>query len=254
MENSNDTNNHWLNTAEIGSIIASGIGTIIGGLYQPAIFACLPISAALALNLLNRQRLLANLQDTHAQQLEQVEESLAEQTNLQNENLKEISKRMKLAEEKLVDLETNAKTLEVSLENLQAGDQELQGVVSELRSIEHMSQAISANPTAANFYQQRAQSREHLGDKAGAISDYSLAIHYDPNLASAYYHRAVLSAHLNNRKGALEDLRKAAKLFFETGDLAHYQKVKDLTREIHELNSANTLPESDKMLIGNLFS
>lgn len=254
MENSNDTNNNFLNQAEIGSIIAAGIGTIIGGIYQPVILTCLPISLALALNVRNRQLLLANLTATHKYQLEQLEAKAAQKTNLQQQNVSELSNRMKLAEDKLVDLEKTSKTLESSFENLQRGDQELQGVVSQLRSIENISQAISANPTAANFYLQRAQSRENLGDQQGAISDYSLAIHYDPNLALAYYHRALLSANLNNRKGSLEDLRKAAKLFFETGDLTNYQKVKELSRDIHDLNAANTKQESDNMLIGNLFS
>lgn len=258
---------HWLDVAEISSVIAAGVGTVVGGLSQPAIFACLPISAALALNICNRNRLLNNMQSSNKAKIEQIlfshkqtEEKIdkeigsqLEYNQLNDSNLTDLFQELKSAEQKTLQVEQKSTNLEAELKKLESEKNSLKEVVNELQTIENMSQAIEVNPDSGKFYYQRAQSRERLADKQGAIADYTQAIRFDSNLAEAFYHRGLLNIDLGQRRAALEDFRKAAKLFYEQGNLTSYQKAKELSRDFHELNGKNQ-QTSDSILITNLFS
>ncbi len=123
------------------------------------------------------------------------------------------------------------------LQSLESQHQQLANVVGEMRQIENYSQALRVrNNSAAQIYYQRGQSHQRLGDKTGAVADYTEAIRLAPNYAPAYHNRGVLYAELNQRRAAVEDLRRAAKLYFEQGEIESYQQARDLSKEFYDLH------------------
>lgn len=123
-----------------------------------------------------------------------------------------------------------------------------------LREIEAQTQALWSAPNNAETYYQRGLNYQGIGNQEGSIVDFSEAIRINPHHAQAHYRRGLASANLNNKKQAVQDLREAAKLFFEDGDIANYQTAKDLSKQLHELNSQPHEDTSEQVAVGNLFS
>jgi tetratricopeptide (TPR) repeat protein len=65
-----------------------------------------------------------------------------------------------------------------------------------------------------------------------ALSDYNKALELNPNLAQAYANRGLLYAQLKQTQKAKTDLQKAAELFKEQGNMAAYEQVMQLLREL----------------------
>ncbi len=74
---------------------------------------------------------------------------------------------------------------------------------------------------------------QRSGDLAGAIAAYTLGIEVNPAYAKAYYNRGLAHSQLGNKRDALNDFRTAANHFFEQGDIASYQKARDLSKQLH---------------------
>jgi len=65
---------HWLSTAEFAAAIGSGVGLVVSVLTEQAIAAAFPLTLAVSLNLVNRQRFQRQLQHEHRAAIAQVYE------------------------------------------------------------------------------------------------------------------------------------------------------------------------------------
>lgn len=122
-----------------------------------------------------------------------------------------------------------------------------------LREIETQTQAIWVSPNKADSYYQRGLNYQGIGNKEGSLVDFTEAIRIDPNHSQAYYSRGLINSELGNKQQAVQDLRTAAKLFFEEGDIANYQVARDLSKQLHSLNSQSE-EESEQVAVGSLFA
>lgn len=123
-----------------------------------------------------------------------------------------------------------------------------------LREIETQTQAIWSAPDQAESYYQRGISYQGIGNLEGSIVDFTEVIRIKPNHAQAYYGRGFAHSELGNKQQAIQDLREAAKLFFEEGDIANYQIARDLSKQLHALNSQPEEDTSEQVAVGSLFS
>lgn len=240
---------HWLDFAEITTAVLSVGGASITAIGQSAAFATIPLSLSVALNLINRQRLLGEMNTHHQAAITSVNNSLLETEASLKENLQQHSQQLGIDLNQLrenlgndlqqikVDFAAGDQNLKESLETLDHEKNKLAEIVGDLQKIENFSQAIRTNPDCGDFYYQRGLSHQNLGDKEGAIADYTQAIALDIDHAAAHHQRGILEAELGNRRQAVEDLRRAAKLYFEQGDIDSYQQARDLSKEFHEIHT-----------------
>ena len=259
---SNHQSNHWLDIAEAASIIGS-IGGSIASLFIKEIFlASIPLSVCVALNLVNRKRLLS-LTTTENQQ------AISEIAQRNQDNHTDISKKwtqlQQSTNDRLSQSQTEQKTLSQQLKQLDADlnirsediedkYNQIAGKIDTLSRISISPQTIQASTESAKLYCEWGNSYQQLGNNKKAIEDYTKAIEIDSRCALAYHNRGLLNSELGNKKAAVEDLRKAAKFYFEQGDLDHYQKTKNMSQALHELNSAAQEQDSDQVLASSLFS
>ena len=257
---------HWLDFAEIGSAavsIGGAIATITG---QSAAYAALPLSLSVTLNLLNRKRLLAEMLTHHNQDIATLQQSISASEGNLNSSLQQhiTSARQQLnqlgqdsqhnLEKVKQDLTLEDQNIRESLQNLEYEKNKLAELVAELQKIENLSQGIRTNPGDAEFYYRRASSHQRLGDKHGAIADYSKAIEVDSNHAGAYHQRGILNAELGDRRQGVDDLRRAAKLYFEQGDIDSYQQARDLSKEFYEIHNPVREQAFEKINVVNFLS
>lgn len=253
------TNNTWLNIETI-SVIGSLGGAVASLVSQQVFFVSIPLSLAVTLNLVNRRRLLNQVAqenqtiaqlaqnsqasqkaisarfEQNAQEHQAAIAQLVQQSQDRQTQLATLLKQLEETQDLTSDLSQSTKKLQDSTQNLEYHQKQLEGVVGELRGIESLSQSIQVDPNCAQSYFERGLSYQHLGDKQGAINDYTEAIRLAPGHAKAYYHRGILNVDLGKKKAAVEDLRRAAKFYFEEGDIDNYQKARDMSKQIHELN------------------
>jgi tetratricopeptide (TPR) repeat protein len=96
---------------------------------------------------------------------------------------------------------------------------------------------------------------QRTGDMAGAIAAYSQGIEVNPSYAKAYHNRGLAQSHLGNKREALNDFRSAANYFFEQGDIASYQKARDLSKQLHAFEAeARDLQAAYEIELDVLFS
>ncbi|ELR98577.1 tetratricopeptide repeat protein [Gloeocapsa sp. PCC 73106] len=244
---------HWLDFAEIGAAVASVGGAIATIAGQSAVYATIPLSLSVSLNLLNRRRLLNAISDHHNQGLITLNHQLKEVRETQTSEWNQYQQAAKKEQDLVInnfnthlaqlrqEFTTADQNLRETIKNLDYEKTKLAEVVGQLQQIENFSQAIRTNPNCAEFYYQRGLSHQHLGDKQGAIGDYSKAIQLEPDHPGAHHQRGILNAELGHRRQAVEDLRRAAKLYFEHGDIDSYQQARDLSKDFHRINTP--LPE-----------
>jgi len=248
-----------LDVAEIVGVIASIAGAIAAPITQQIALASIPLSATLALNLLNRKRLLQLLEEQIDRGKENIEklQDLIETSKTQTESViknstEEIKQKITAVEQQLTsDLNNNKQELGDNLQKLESKQNNLEQIVCNLKEIENLSQALRVNPDSAEFYYQRGVRHQRLGDKQGAIEDYTAAINLNSKYAQAYHNRGVLSLEIGDRKRAVDDLRKAARLYFEQGDIESYQQARDISHKVHDLRKDMDLKN---LVVGGLFS
>lgn len=257
---------HWLDFAEIGAAavsIGGAIATIAG---QSAAYATVPLSLSVTLNLLNRRRLLNTLLDHHNQDLITINHQLAETKDILSNNLVEnknitegrLNQITQNFDSQLVQLKTDFtqadENLRESLQNLDHEKTQLVELVGQLQQVENFSQAIRTNPNCAEYHYQRGLSHQRLGNKQGAVGDYTKAIQLDANHAGAHHQRGILNAELGDRRQAVEDLRRAARFYFEQGDVDSYQQARDLSREYHSIYTPTPEEAIEKIKIATFLS
>ena len=258
----NIQDNHWLNIAEAVSVVGS-IGGTVAAIYLEKIFlASVPLSACVALNLINRKRLLnlATIENNKAiaqliehnqndranliEQMMEIQHSVSNQKTRYDIDYQNVS-------QQLTQIDANSSK---NMQELQSQYDELAAKVTNLNQITISSQAGSLN--SAQLYCQNAHGYKQMGEKQKAIEEYTKAIKIDAEYAEAYLSRGILYTELGSKKAAVEDLRNAARLYFEQGDLDNYQKAKNMTQEIHQLDSTSNSnkQDSDQVLANGLFS
>ena len=252
------SNSHWLDIAETASVIGSVGGSVASIFFKELFMASIPLSICVALNLVNRKRIVSltkaemknaiavaqQNQESHSnisQKLTQLQQSINNQlAQYQNDQNQQLNK---------LDTNFNERTQE-----LRQQKDELATKVEYLNQIESSTRAIQSSPNSAELYCQRGVSYQQMGKKERAIEDYTKAIELDTSYALAHHNRGLVNSDLGNKKEAVEDLRKASKFYFEQGDLDNYQKTRNMSQAIHELNNTSKAQDSDKVLANSLFS
>ncbi len=206
--------------------------------------APLPLSLAVGLNLMSRKALNKNLEEFAQQQREQITQVIdsqaTQQSNLTNLTfaLSQVRDRLEDVQQQVLQLNQGTRDLHDYTRILDTEQKQIEEVLDCLREIEKNTQVIQTDPSHAKAYYNRGLTHQRLGDAEAAVLDYSEAIRINDAYAKAYHNRGVARSTLGDRKGAVEDLRTAAKLFFESGDIASYQRARDLAKRIHEVGSA----------------
>ncbi len=233
-----------LNVFEIGlPVIAIG-ASVAGAALQNLVLsslAALPLSASVALNLAQRQKLhqqlqaeTANHQATHVTLMAMKTDHDSQLSNILA-SLGQVSDHVQTLQDKVGDLGKGTKDLHDYTRILGTEQKQIEEVVDCLRQIENYTQAIQSDPSHAKAYYNRGLTHQRLGDAEAAVLDYTEAIQVSNTYAKAYHNRGVARAAIGDRKGAVEDLRTAAKYFFEQGDIASYQRARDLAKRVHEV-------------------
>ena len=253
---------HWLDIAETASIFGSIGGSVASFFVQEIFLASIPLSICVALNLVNRKRILSL---TTAENKKAIAE-LAQQNQDNRTNFSQkLTQLQQSTNNQLAKYKTDRDILSQKInklnhdfnersQELQQQEEELASKLEDLRQIEKYTRAIEALPDSAELYCQRGNSYEQMGDKERAIEDYNKVIKLDPSSALAYHNRGLVNSELGNKKAAVEDLRRAAKFYFEQGDLENYQKTRNMSQALHELNSVSEEQDSDQILASGLFS
>jgi tetratricopeptide (TPR) repeat protein len=266
-----------LDIVETLSVIGSIGGAIASLVFNQIALASIPLSVSVALNLLNRRRLLdASSQSNQTAIAQIVHENfkIQEQVGTLTEKLTQLQQlttkkngetqdkvgtlTQQLAE--LQQLTTNLvpnqdnKNLNEYTQNLLNEQAKLANTVDCLREIETCSQTIRVNPNHATAYYNRGLRYERLGEQEAALGDYSEAIRLNPNYVEAYNSRGLAHAELGNKKGAVNDLRTSAKLFFEQGDIANYQIAKDFSKQLYEIESQPKTDVFSEVAVERLFA
>jgi tetratricopeptide (TPR) repeat protein len=304
LENQTNTPNASGNLLDALSVIGVIGGAAASLVCQQVAFAVIPLSASVALNILNRRRLIdeiaqhsqsviapvsqsvqnsqteiAHLSQNLAQhrsdsqaevrtlseqlttlseQLTQVQQSaiaqLNDQSQTQQASFEILADQLKGLQALIGNLTQDMQALNDFTQVLEAQQKQLAGTVEQIEEVADSAQKMCANPNSAEFYCQRAVTQEHSGNKQGAVQDYTEAIRIEPSHASAYYTRGVLRSELGEKKGAVDDLRKAAMLYFEQGDIDHYEQARDLSKEIHALGTSAHDASDNSLLVADLFS
>ncbi|MBW4551527.1 MAG: tetratricopeptide repeat protein [Aphanocapsa sp. GSE-SYN-MK-11-07L] len=201
MDGSAHKTQHWLDVAEVVAAVGSVGGAIAAVVSQQALLASvasLPLSASVVLNLINRQRLLQEPTPAIAAQIQQQSAQPAASPEGQNSS-------------------------------------------SQAQPVAQFAQPAVQPPTqptqtelhAAKAHYNEGLALQKAGDMAGAIAAYTLGIEVNPTYAKAHYNRGLAHSQLGNKREALNDFRTAANHFFEQGDIASYQKARDLSKQLH---------------------
>ncbi len=259
---SNSQNYYWLDIAETTSVIVS-IGSSIASLFFKEIFlVSIPFSVCVTLNLVNRNRILSLTTTTTNKSISEI----AQQNQDNHSNLSQkLTQLQQSNNNQLTRYQTDHKTLSQQLNKLHTDlnkrthtlENEFNQIatkIENLTQIESFTRSIKASPNLTEFYYLRGQSYQKMDNKEGAMEDYTKAIELDSSYALAFHNRGLLNADLGIKKAAVEDLRKAAKFYFEKGDLDNYQKTRNMSQNLHELNSASKNQDSEQVLASSLFS
>lgn len=244
-------NSNWRDIVEILSVLGSIGGSIASVVTQQVLFASIPLSLSVALNLVNRRQVFNEVkhhQSAIAQIAQEDVETQAELGTL-TEQLLEVQQRT-------TTLSQSAHDLEDYTQNLGNEQTKIAEMVGYLQEIEACTQTIRINPNCGEAYYNRGLIYQSLGNTQGAIGDYTEAICINPSYAKAYYTRGIIRADIGDKKKAVADLREAAKHFFAEGDIASYQTARDFSKKFHALSSQprTTTANEEKVPVECLFS
>ncbi|MCT7951095.1 tetratricopeptide repeat protein [Ancylothrix sp. C2] len=116
-----------------------------------------------------------------------------------------------------------------------------------------LTKAIKINPNYIEALLARGDLYRKLPSYQQAIEEYTKVIEINPENAQAYYNRALTysersekSWSLQDKRQAQENYQKAAKLFFEMGDIPNYEKARKHIQQNSPAQPSN-LPKSHKL-------
>jgi tetratricopeptide (TPR) repeat protein len=283
MENQQANQSNLPNILDIVSVVGAVGGTVASLAFNQVAFATVPLSLSVALNVFNRRQMMneiaqqqqgaiahlsgqvSNVQNSLTEQLNQLHQKsvaqLERKAQTQQTTFENLSGQLGELQQLVANLTQENQQLKTSTETIEEQHKQMEAVVLELREIQTVTQKMSSNANSVNAeaYFERGLSQERIGDKQQAIEDYTAAIHLNSNYAQAYHQRGMLNHAVGHRKKAIDDLRKAAKLYFEQGDIENYETTRDLAKELYELpsttaNNGAAASSSNTLLVGGLFS
>lgn len=283
MEKQPTKNSSFPNLLDSLAIVGAIGGSVASLVSQQVVFAAIPLSLSVALNVVNRRQMLNEIAQNqqnaiaylgpyiqkNSEQLKQLQKASTEQSQEYQSNFKVLSEQLSdqiqdyqskfetLSEqltEQTQQYKTKFETLTDQLTEISNRQTQVEESVEELNQKAESPQKIYAtNPNSAEFYYQNGLTHQHSGDTQEAISEYTKAIDLDNNNVQAYYNRGILYAEIGSKKAAVQDLRQAAKLFFDQGDIESYEKARDMSKDLHKI-SHETDEIPDKWRLVELFS
>jgi tetratricopeptide (TPR) repeat protein len=93
-------------------------------------------------------------------------------------------------------------------------------------------QAININPDFDLAYLNRGVLYYEQKKWELALADFNQALKINPDYADAYYNRGLVYAELGDKQKAIENLQQAAQLFLVQGNVAFYQQIMDVLRQL----------------------
>ena len=273
-------NNSWLNIAEIIAVAGSIGGTIASIFLQKYLYASLPLSASVALSLLNRQRmthsitsnknrieqleqqsqhsefLLSELSQKVQQKNEMASSELSGRLEVDETKLSKISQEMQKIRQHLLQVNNLNQNLDKSFNNLNKQQIEINKLIKELRVSEDQSQTVLSVGDPANFCFNMALVSQKEGDRDRAIKNYTKAVEIDPTFTLAYYHLGLLYMEIGDNRKAIDNLRKASQLYFKQNDLEKYQELRNLSLQLYSKEkegNTSVRANEDKIAAYNLF-
>ena len=275
----NSKNPHWLSIIEALSLVGTIGGTVASVVTQQVAYASVPLSLTATLNLINRKRLMDTLTQEHcsavntlvscsreqqasltnaSDNIEVLTQSVTGLKSDQEDLAKQLQENQQLISEdqtSIANLKQEDEALNGSIQSLEQQQTELTELVATLKTFTVSSGSIEAQAQPGQAYYNRGVSQERLGNLEAACFDYSEAISQNSDYAEAYYSRGMVKSLLGDKREAVKDLRLAAKCFFERGDLANYQKARDMGEQIHDLvASESQTTDVEPVPVDGLFS
>lgn len=233
VEDQNKASAHWLMWLE-GISIAGGLGGAIASGQMALMTVALPVSAAAALNLINRQRLLSALQRQTLPNLELHERKLHE--------LKQNTESLVGTDQILMIQLNNTNN---KLNDISAGvsgvQEQVDGVQQQITLMANRQSELMESTLEESYYR-RGLELEKRGEFKDAIAAYTEALRVNPDYAQAYLQLGTAYAYVDQKQQAIAHLRTATKLFFERGDLEQYHLARHLSEEIHAGTIAASIP------------
>lgn len=264
---------HWLEVAEITTVVISVGGSIAGVLLNQFLWATIPLSAAAGFSIANHRRLKQRIEQNRRTISTLVQENKAAVGELEIKsaknyreykiNLAELNDELvqvrnlaatelaRLQQEKQEELENTAlklSSLQTSVAKLDKLSHELEQnvntlndkekengkLVKELKAIDVFTQNIKSDFNTVQSYFQRGYAHQRIGNKQQAINDYGKTLELDSSHAQAYHNRGLLYAESGMAQKAVIDLRKASQLYINNSNLDKYRETRDLSLKVHQ--------------------
>ena len=245
----------------------SGLGAVGGAAAsvatQQIAFATVPLSVAVMLKIFSRQQQVQALTEAN-QSLNSTVVTVQKKLVSLAEEAQQVSKEHRRLIDGLnqANNQHNLETLTLG-EKLEEHNARLAEQAGQLDAFDSMLQSIKeisavglaeAHMMSAEAHVNRGSHQEKLGHIEIAIEEYTQAIKQSPNYAEAYLCRAMAKVQLGRKQSAVIDFNVATKHFFEAGDLANYQRSKDLVSNLHreeEAESTNSKAEANDLVSVN---
>lgn len=277
-----------LEMAEKIAVFLSFGGSVAGFIFQKYFMVFAPMSCALGLNLINRQKMLASVEKGYSMQIEALnhkqESHITTTTKLQEKQVKlfksmeknqvELQQKLDGAKTKikklelsLIDINQVSKNLDDSISELNRQQNDIDIVVQELRVLGNSDEKESDDESPANFYCKRGVIYHERQKYQQALKDFNQALKLDDNFAPAYHHSGLTYLNLGDKHKAFENLRKASQLYFANNDLDKYHTVRKLSQKLYYAddtpqenndvdNSADSAqdPSDQKIAVDDLFA
>jgi tetratricopeptide (TPR) repeat protein len=234
---------HWLDIAEIVAVISSIGGSITCILLQKFVYASVPLSASVALNLFNRQRIMktiteqnqsivaAQLEQSNSNNLDSELEAIEAKIQAESEqnqarcaelaqeietiknsepsfDLGELNKQFQLGEYKLVHLTKEIKEIRNSLSQLNILNRDLDSSFSELNK--------------------QQEEIDRLVKEMRVLGKNEQNLVFEENTAKSYYERAVVYQNNGYHDKAQENYQKALQLEPNFAEAYHHRGVLNL--------------------------
>ena len=103
-------------------------------------------------------------------------------------------------------------------------------------AIHYFNSAIKDNPTNAEIYYFRGNTKAALKDFNGAIDDFSQAIDLKPEVSDFYYKKGMVKLALDDYEGAIEEYTKVIEIY--PNNPVAYMKRADLRLSMFQINYA----------------
>jgi len=203
-----------LDIVEIASVVGSVGAAVATVITQQLAYASVPLSIAVALNVVNRKQYIDAVNRQQESAIAQLQSVIDNESSTSEIAFNSVHDH--LAQLQQVDQELRKGTLDLRdyAQSLNSAQGKVLKLVNALREIELWTSMIRGNPNSGDAYYNRGLIYQRLNDKEAAIFDYSQAIQQNFHDPHVYQNRGILRGAIGDKQGAVEDLRHATKLFF----------------------------------------